>query len=144
MAVNKSMRIHSDGPEELEVSDKKSSDIPFGLFEVDATGRVIHYSPPHGEKIDGLMNNVVGLNFFNDLIPLTQVKDLKKRFLSFMSDGHSVERFSINIPLLESSIKVQIVMVSLIERSENGRERFALIRLMPDTQSRPALHLFEG
>lgn len=117
------------------MSDKKSSEIPFGLFELDATGKVIHYSPPNEEQRDDLLNNTVGRNFFDDLIPWAQVGDLKKRFLKFMSDGHSVERFSVNFTFIESSIKVQIAMAHLTERPENGRQRFAIIRLMPDTQT---------
>jgi photoactive yellow protein len=131
------MRVRTDcgGPEELEVSNKESSTLPFGLFELDATGTVVHYSPPTEEKTNASSINVVGRNFFDDVIQEAQVKDLKLRFLNFMLDGNSVERFSLNFLFRQSNIKVQIVMAHLTERSENRRERFALIRLMPDTQT---------
>jgi hypothetical protein len=48
-----------------------------------------------------------------------------------MADGDSVERFSLSFPFNQESVKVQIVMAHLVERTEKGRERFALIRLMP-------------
>jgi photoactive yellow protein len=102
------------------------------MFELDAAGVVIHYSPATDEKRDAPNESIVGRNFFDDLASLGQVEELRGRFLSFMAHGDSVERFTISFPYNQSSIKVQIVMAHLIERSERGRERFALIRLMPE------------
>jgi photoactive yellow protein len=116
----------------MEVSDNEITQIPFGMFELDAAGVVVHYSPASEEKINALSKEIVGKNFFSDLVAISQVEELKDRFHSFMTDGDSVERFSINFPYNQESVKVQIVMAHIIERSENGRERFALIRLMPE------------
>lgn len=117
------------------MSDNEISQIPFGMFELDAAGTVIHYSPAAEEKRDTLAIGVVGRNFFGELIPFAPVEELKGRFLRFMADGDSVERFTISFPHNHSSIKVQIVMAHLTEKSEKGRERFALIRLMPEKQA---------
>lgn len=116
----------------MAVSDKNSSQIPFGMFELDATGVVVHYSPASEEKRDEPNNAIVGKNFFEHLISIAQVEELKSRFLKFMADGDSVERFSLSFPFNQESVKVQIVMARLIERTDKGRERFALIRLMPE------------
>lgn len=119
----------------MPVSDNETSQIPFGMFELDAAGTVLHYSPATEEKRGAHSNGIVGRNFFNDLISIAQIEALKGRFLSFMADGDSVERFTISFPYNHSSIKVQIVMAHVTEKSENGRERFALIRLMPEKQA---------
>jgi hypothetical protein len=52
-----------------------------------------------------------------------------------MADGASVERFTVSFPYKRSNVKVQIVMAHVSEKSENGRERFALLRVMPETYS---------
>jgi photoactive yellow protein len=132
MVTHTSVRARFVGRKGMAVSDNNFLRIPFGMFELDATGVVIHYSPASEEKRDGLVNAMVGKNFFDHLISIAQVEELKRRFLTFMADGDSVERFSLSFPFNHESVKVQIVMAHLIERTERGRERFALIRLMPE------------
>lgn len=132
MGTPTSIRARFVGRKDMEVSDNEISQIPFGMFELDAAGMVIHYSPASEEKRDAAANKIVGKNFFSDLVAISQVEELKGRFHSFMTNGDSVERFSVSFPYNRESVKVQIVMAHLIERSERGRERFALIRLMPE------------
>ena len=114
------------------MSDNEISSIPFGMFELDAAGVVIHYSPASEEKRERVASHIVGRNFFDDLVSAPQVRELKSRFQTFMTEGTSVERFSLSFPHNQSSIKVQIVMAHLIEKSEKGSERFAIVRLMPE------------
>jgi hypothetical protein len=116
------------------VSDNGSHAIPFGLFELDATGTVVYYDPQTGEKKNDSINNVVGRCFFDELIPATLVEDLRNRFLQFMSECNSVERFSLDFPHMQSSIKVDIMMTRLTERSGNEHKEFAIVRLMPNAQ----------
>jgi photoactive yellow protein len=116
----------------MEVNDKEISIIPFGMFELNAAGTVVHYSPATEERRDAQSNKVLGQNFFDDLFPTLQVAEMKSRFHRFMADGTSVERFTVSFPYNHESIKVQIVMAHLSEKTERGHERFALIRLMPD------------
>jgi photoactive yellow protein len=119
----------------MEVSDKEISIIPFGMFELNAMGTVVHYSPATEERKDTLAGKVLGQNFFDDLLPTTQVDEMKSRFHRFMADGTSVERFTVSFPYNRESIKVQIVMAHLSEKTERGHERFALIRLMPEVHA---------
>ncbi len=117
----------------MEANDRAAPPIPFGLFELDSAGTVIHYSPQKHEKVNAQKENIVGRNFFDDLIAVAEASDLKTRFHAFMAEGSSVERFTVNFPFIESIIKVQIVMAHITEQSENGRKQFALIRLTPET-----------
>ncbi|PYS48954.1 MAG: hypothetical protein DMF68_11515 [Acidobacteria bacterium] len=118
----------------MEASDRREpSSIPFGQFELDSTGMIVHYSPHKSEEMNTEKENVVGRNFFDDLIAIPEVSDLKSRFHTFMAEGSSVERFTVNFPFTKRSIKVQIVMAHITEQSENGRKQFALIRLTPET-----------
>jgi photoactive yellow protein len=116
----------------MEVSDNENSIIPFGMFELNAEGTVVHYSPATEERSHALSGRVVGRNFFDDLFPTSQVEEFKSRFHIFMADGTSVERFTLSFPHNREGIKIQVVMAHLSEKTEKGHERFALIRLMPD------------
>jgi photoactive yellow protein len=132
MVTHTSARAGFIGRKDMGVKDNHTSQIPFGMFELDAAGVVIHYSPAAEEKRDASIKGIIGRNFFDELISIRQVEELKGRFHTFMADGNSVERFSLSFLFNQESIKVQIVMAHLIERTEKGSERFALIRLMPD------------
>jgi photoactive yellow protein len=121
------------------VSDNEITTIPFGMFELNAAGVVVHYSPKSEDERDALQNNIVGRNFFDEVVAISQVEELKSRFLNFMADGTSVERFTVSFPYNQNNVKVQIVMAHVSEKSENGRERFALLRVMPETYSSASL-----
>jgi photoactive yellow protein len=131
-ATRTSVKAGFAGREVGQVNDNEITMIPFGMFELDAAGTVIHYSAASEEKNQTLVNNILGRNFFDELISVSQVEELKSRFLKFMADGTSVERFTLSFPYNQESIKVQIVMAHLSEKTEKGRERFALVRLMPE------------
>lgn len=106
--------------------------IPFGLLELNGEGVVVHYSPartPHGQ---GSASNIVGRNFFDDVVPFPPVKEFKTRFLRFMAMGDSVQRFTIRFPFEELDVRVQIMLAHITERTERGSERLALVRLMPE------------
>ena len=106
--------------------------IPYGLFELDEAGTVVHYSPPT-EKSNGSQENVLGRNFFREIAPVPELHALKSRFLSFMAFGDSVERFSVSFAHGQKVVKIQIALARVTERSEVGSKRFALVRLMPET-----------
>jgi photoactive yellow protein len=115
------------------VNDNENLTIPFGLFELDAAGTVIYYSPSTEEHRDALRVEMIGRNFFSRLASISEVEELKSRFLRFMASGTSFERFTVSFPYKQESVKVQIVMAHVSEKTEQGRERFALLRVMPET-----------
>ena len=123
------------GRKGMEVSDNEITTIPFGMFELNAAGVVVHYSPASEKDKNAPQHKIVGRNFFDELVAISQVGELKSRFLNFMADGASVARFTVSFPYHQGNVKVQIVMAHVSEKSENGRERFALLRVMPETSA---------
>lgn len=114
------------------------TDIPYGLIELDTVGTVVRYSPASEQSAHDAPN-IVGRNFFNEVAPFAEVKELKGRFLSFMALGDAIERLTIKVPFNEQSLKIQILLARITEQTERGRERLALVRLMPEET--PAAHL---
>ena len=109
--------------------------IPFGLLELDATGTVIHYSPAAAQNLSPPAQDILGRNFFNEVAPIEQVQDFRERFHGFMMHGEATHKFSTTFPLDGGSVKVQILLAHVTENSTYGRQRLALVRIMPETTS---------
>ena len=106
--------------------------LPFGLFELDAAGTVIRYSPASENAPAFAASDIWGRNFFTEIAPVEQVVGFRLRFHSFMASGQAVERFTTSFRHGEQNIKVQIMMAHITEKSEDGRRRLALVRIMPE------------
>ncbi|MBV9957071.1 MAG: hypothetical protein JO360_01565, partial [Acidobacteria bacterium] len=102
------------------------------LMELDAAGFVLRYSPAVVTYSVPPAQDVVGRNFFNDLMPHAEVRDFKHRFLTFMAQGDSIQRFATSIAFEDRTVRVQVMLARLTERSEFHAERLALVRIMPD------------
>jgi photoactive yellow protein len=117
----------------MDVNKDQSPIMPFGLLELDGRGTVVHYSPARENASgDWERDNIVGRNFFDDVVPVLPVKEFKDRFLRFMASGDSVQRFTIRFPFEQQDVRVQIMLAHITERSERRSERLALVRLMPE------------
>ena len=117
-------------------NETPSSLIPYGLFELDGAGTIIHYDPAvRDQKSDGHppVQDVLGRNFFNDILSFTESREFKSRFLAFMTFGDATQRFTATFPSEQGTIKIQILLTRIIEHSHIGRRQLALVRLMPDT-----------
>jgi photoactive yellow protein len=106
--------------------------LPFGLFELDAAGTVIRYSPASESAPAVEARAIWGRNFFTEIAPVEQVVGFRLRFHSFMASGQAVERFTTTFKHGEQNIKVQIMLAHITEKSDDGRKRLALVRIMPE------------
>lgn len=109
-----------------------SHTLPFGLLELDAAGTVIRYSPAAEDNSPVPSQEILGRNFFTEVAPCEQVNEIRSRFLAFMAFGDAVQKFSITCPGEEESIKIQIMLARVTEMMQEGRERLALVRIMPE------------
>ena len=111
-----------------------SNTLPFGLLELDAAGTVIRYSPAAEQSPHMPPEDILGRNFFTEVVQCEQVNKVKSRFLAFMAFGDAVQKFSITCPFEQKNIKIQIMLARVTETGEHGRERLALVRIMPEWQ----------
>jgi photoactive yellow protein len=106
--------------------------IPFGLFELDQAGMVIRYSPASENEPAIKAKDIWGRNFFTEIAPVEQVVGFRLRFHSFMASGQAIERFTTTFAHGRQNVKVQIMLAHITEKSEDGRRRLALVRIMPE------------
>lgn len=109
-----------------------SHTLPYGLFELDASGTVVRYSPAAEQNSNIQPQDILGRNFFTEVAPCEQVGEVKSRFLAFMAFGDSVQKFNITCPDNEKNVKIQIMLARVTEKLEQSRERLALVRIMPE------------
>lgn len=109
--------------------------LPYGLLELDASGLVVRYAPAFEQNPDIKSADILGHNFFTEVVSATEVTDYQARFRLFMAQGQSTDKFSATFTSEHGPVKVQIRLARILEKSEHGTERFALVRLMPDESS---------
>ncbi|HEY0385756.1 MAG TPA: hypothetical protein VGC64_07070 [Pyrinomonadaceae bacterium] len=109
-----------------------SPTLPFGLLELNAAGSVIRYSPAAEQNSPVQAQDVIGHNFFTEVAPCQQLSEVKSRFLAFMAFGDDVQKISIVCPVEQMNVKIQIMLARLHEKHDSGRERLALVRIMPE------------
>lgn len=105
--------------------------LPFGLLELDSKGIVIGFSPVAERYSEIRAGDVVGRDFFKEVLPASQPKEIEEQFHSFMERGDSVERFVYSFLSAQGVVSVQIALACLPEKE---RTRLAIVRLMPESE----------
>ena len=105
--------------------------LPFGLLELDAAGEVIRYSPASEQRSDVQAQDVLGRQFFTEVVGDKKVKRFQARFQLFMRQGQTVDRFSASFPSEAGEVKVQFLLAKLDKKVSAGGEHLALVRIMP-------------
>ena len=114
------------------MSNKTSHNaLPYGLLELDATGTVLHYEPVKEQNSGVRASDIVGRNFFTDVAPVEQVREFQSRFYAFMANGEATQRFALCVPANNTDVHVQIVLARINGHAAQGRERLALVRIVP-------------
>jgi photoactive yellow protein len=106
--------------------------LPYGLLELDSTGIVVRYSPAFEQNPTVKADEILGRNFFTEVLPAPEVKEHQDRFRLFMTEGQTRDQFSTTFASEGGLVEVQILLALITERSEHGSERLALVRVMPE------------
>lgn len=103
--------------------------IPLGLWELDAAGTVLHYEPTKGERLLFQPLEVIGRNFFSEVMPASQAQEFRERFGSFMS-GHAPAH-SLDFTLLfeQGGVRTRILLARIHGRLASGDAESILIHI---------------
>ncbi len=105
--------------------------LPFGLLELDEAGEVIRYSPASEQRSEVQPKDVLGRQFFKEVVRDKKVKDFEARFQLFMKQGQTVDRFSASFPSEVGEVSVQFLLARLDGKASERGEHLALVRIMP-------------
>lgn len=114
------------------MNDSSPSKLPYGLLELDPEGEVIRYSPASEQNSDMKAGDVLGRDFFREVLPDEHLKEAQARFQLFMAHGQTIDRFSTSFDSREGRIKVQVLLARIKTQTKSNNERLALVRLMPE------------
>jgi hypothetical protein len=109
--------------------------LPFGLLELNESGTVIAYSPAGERYPEVRAGDVVGRNFFTEVLSEELSGELRAKFDSLMPRIESVERLTSFFPSGQGEVKVQMVLAHLPEQEGEKKKRLALVRLMPEKRA---------
>ena len=87
-----------------------------GLFEIDDAGTVL-YCRTSAEK----PASVSGFNFFDEVAPFENMAEFRRRFNGFIKSHISSKSFSFNCRINGEIVPAKILLVRIIERSDNER-----------------------
>ena len=105
--------------------------LPFGLLELDAAGEVIRYSPASEQQPDVQAKDILGRQFFTEVVSDKKVKSFQARFDLFMKQGQTIDRFSASFPSEAGEVQVQFLLARLDKKANANGEHLALVRIMP-------------
>lgn len=105
---------------------------PFGLLELDGTGVVRQYAPIKGQPPLVAAGQLIGKDFFSEVLPVEQVRGFQRVFAYFMAQEGEAQRMSFPVTFDGVTVQVQIMMACLGRQSEGARRRMALVKIKPE------------
>lgn len=105
---------------------------PFGLIELDGTGTVRQYAPIKGELPPVTAGQIIGRNFFTEVLPLEQVRGFQRVFAYFMAHEGEAQRMSFPVSFDGVTVQIQIMMACLGGQTEGAKRRMALVKIKPE------------
>jgi two-component system, cell cycle sensor histidine kinase and response regulator CckA len=93
--------------------------LPYGIIVVDERGRILYYNAREEQIAHRRREDVIGLNFFTEVAPCTQVQEFYGRFEEAMQTIGLVARFNFKFPFADNPREVEISLASF--RKENSQ-----------------------
>jgi hypothetical protein len=106
--------------------------LPYGLLELNNLGRVIRYAPAFDMNPTVKADDILGHSLFRDVMPVPEIIDCEARFRLFMEQDQTTDNFTTTFPSDQGPVKVQILLARILENTESGVKRMALVRIMPE------------
>ena len=105
--------------------------LPFGLIELDPTGRVLYYKPEQWDGFDTPPPDIRGRNFFTEVKPIAETAEFQDQIKSF-SQGHApATSFNFTFEYGQKRFPVRVLLARIHEKSGISRTEslFVHIRL---------------
>ncbi len=103
-----------------------SSDI-VGLFELDTAGTIRYLRTANTNKALNGASETVGRNFFDEIAPLKNVEDFRRRFRYFAQGTESAQKFNFTCQFAENTAEVKVLMTQINEREFDSRDKMIIV-----------------
>lgn len=98
-----------------------------GLFEVDAAGTILYSKVESDGVSDDRKTGLKGLNFYDEVLPFTNVGEFRQHLDYFISGGNSVDNFNFTCRFDDGSEQVKVRLVRVSEREYDGRAKLTIV-----------------
>jgi photoactive yellow protein len=112
-------------------SESSLSLLPFGLIELDTTGKVLYYKPEQWDGFETPPPDILGRNLFTEVKPIAETTAFQDQIKSF-SRGHAPAiSFNFTFEYGQKTFPVRVLLARIHEKSGISRTEslFVHIRL---------------
>jgi hypothetical protein len=114
-------------------------EIPLGLLELDSEGTVLYYKAERGEGRAAGRPDIVGRNFFTDVLHATDGKDLQVHLDDFWRGREPARSFDFILTSGRASLPVRVRLARTREQSGDGDRESVLVHVIRLDAKRRAL-----
>lgn len=99
----------------------------FGLFELDANGKVLYSKVESDEIANRLNNGLNGLNFYDEVAGFKNINEFRQHLDQFTHCGSSVENFKFTCRFDDGIQEVKVRLVRVGEREYDGHAKLTIV-----------------
>jgi photoactive yellow protein len=96
------------------ISDEEVNELVYGAVELDSQGTILRYNQAESELTGRKAEEVVGLNFFDDVAPCTRSEEFSGRFFEGVKTGELNAAFTYVFDHQMAPTKVRIIMIKSV------------------------------
>lgn len=101
----------------------------FGLFELDPAGTVLYSRMEPGGDVDGIVPNMDGHNFFEDVVPSEHAEELRRRISAFTDGDGQADSFHFTCQCDAVPLPVKVLLARIRERSNGKQTKSILVHI---------------
>ena len=111
------------------MSEETPRELPLGLWELDATGRVLYYKSSRPDESPLQSPDVVGRNFFSEVVPGLEAGQLKECFKSFQRSLAPAQSLNLTLESEQGRVSTRVLLARIREQSEQGSIEAILLHI---------------
>lgn len=110
-----------------QLSNEQLDDLPYGVIQLDARGRVVGYNDTESRMVGLPKERVIGRNFFQEVAPCTRVQEFEGRFRD-LAEGRSRKVFEQFEFVFNFRKGAQRVVIMIFRARQRGIFNISIIR----------------
>ena len=99
-----------------------------GIFELDDNGTVIYSSFEESDSWLGAEKDIMGRDFFNEVLAFTNVAELQRRLEAFKAEAIPARSFDFVCHFHQQSVPVKVLLARLCDKLD-GKPKSILVHL---------------
>lgn len=113
----------------MMANETSSLPLPFGLLELDASGKVLYFKPDRKEPPGPVDADLIGRNFFSDIPAVAEAKEFQDHLHSFRRNHAPADSFTYTFPSEQGFVRAKVLLARIHEQSTLGNVESILIHI---------------